>query len=69
MFEKFLSYACEWHAVEVLLVTHLNASDVEAHYGGVVARCFLCVAASALPLPCQAVEGVVLMSYHVTAHL
>ena len=69
MSKKFLSYACEGHAVEIFLVTYLNASDVETHDGGVVARCFLCVAASALPLPCESVEGVVLMSEHITAHL
>ena len=61
--------ACEGHAVEVLRVGEFDASEVEAHDGGIVAHCFQHVASlhsrHGVSVPCQSVEGVVLVPVHI----
>ena len=69
MVDDSLPDACEGHGIEVLQVALLYTSEVEAHHGGVVAHQLVCVRASLVPVPCDAVERVVLMTVHIPALL
>ena len=60
----FLGHTVEGHAVEVLAVAHLDAAQVEAHDGGIVATGVLHVAGVAVVLPRQAIHRVILMAIH-----
>ena len=64
--DDFVVYAGKRHAVKVLVVTQLDAAQVEAHHGRIVAARVLHVAAVSLVLPRQAIERIVLMTHHVT---
>ena len=69
MVDDGLPDACEGHGIEVLQVALLYTAEVEAHHGGVVAHQLVCVRASLVPVPCDAVERVVLMTVHIPALL
>ena len=56
----------EGHTVKVLLVAHLNTTQVETHNGGIVAADVLHVARVFLIFPGQTVHRVVLVAIHNT---
>ena len=64
--DRLLSDLGERHAVETLLVAHLNTTKLKAHDGWIVATYILDVAGVLLVFPRQAIERVVLMSVHDT---
>ena len=66
----------EGNAVQVLSVAHLDAAQVKAHHGGIVATGLLRVAAPKFRLrgicdarPVDAIERIILMSHHIASDL
>ena len=55
----------KWHAVQILLVAHLYASQFKSHHSRPVATGILHVARVGLVVPCQTVEWIVLMTKHI----
>ena len=66
MLYYLLRHASKRHAVQVLLVAHLNAAQFKSHHSRPVATGILHVAAVGHVIPCQPIERIVLMSKHIT---
>ena len=56
----------KWYAVEVLVVTHLDTSQIESHHGRIVTNGQLHVALTVFVSPTDAIERIILMSGHIT---
>ena len=56
----------KWHAVQILLVTHLNTTQFKAHHSRIVTANVFHVAAVFVVSPCQTVHGIILMAEHDT---
>ena len=69
LLDNLVVYACESHTVEVFLVAHLNASEVEAHDCGIVAHggkdVTLFHTRHGVAIPSESIEGVVFMTIHI----
>ena len=67
--DDFLADSCERHTVEVLGITHLDTTKVEAHNGGIIADGGKDIALACVPFPFQAIEGIILMAKHIATLL
>ena len=63
--DDFFAHLGKRHAIQILGVTHLNASQLEAHHGGPVTTHVLHITGVSLVLPCQAIERIILMTKHI----
>ena len=56
----------KWYAVEVLVVTHLDTSQIESHHGRIVTNGQLHVALTVFVSPTDTIERIILMTRHIT---
>ena len=62
--KNLAAHHLERHAVEILIIADLNATEFKAHHGRIVAHEVADIAAPFLITPAKAVEWVVLMPEH-----
>ena len=62
---QFLTNARKWNGVEILFVTHLNATEVKAHHGRIVTNSLFYVTSASVTIPIHTVKRIILMTDHI----
>ena len=63
---NLLTYPFERHGVEILAISHFDTTEIKAHYSREIAHEFVSIRAIEVPVPRDTIEGVILMSVHIT---